>query len=446
MTRFAALPSAIPFSPVRTSERRDPLYDAIWSDGSQAAWIGRARALRRIAAGTGKLPASFRTTPDDAWRRFESDSGWQTKLDVLGAIDTWRTATAEQLAAITGHDEIATGRHSITNDLFAMDAVEVGLVSDALHRGPKSSRVHLFRPGRPSAAIDQIAERLTYPEWVSVTAGSGFEFTRQFDRHNLLATELGLRVAEFCRIGTVLGEKLSTVDALAFSGWGQEPPTSDSQRAADLVVVREDGLRIAVEITASRGPSLTSKIDRWAQTLSRRRLSDNGLIVLFIVAGVPDSSMHTTAAIMKSVRHQITTSGRMYPGPHNDRTVDRMFVVAWDDWFPKRGSTTGDFVSLNVERNVGPTWEPTSLLTLPYSPSAGLDPQAVIHNSSGLRSVPYWLRKPQRPVLWQTTMASAGFTSIPHLEGLTDKGRVRAEFASPRGTARAPETVPRLRF
>ena len=446
MIQFKDMASAIPFSPVRTSERRDPLYDAVWADGSQAAWIGRARAVRRIAAGTGKLPASFRIDPDEAWSRFQPAAGWEQKLDILGAIDTWRTATAEQLAAITGAVEIASGRHRLTNDLFAMDALEVGLSSDALHRGPKSGRVHLFRPGRPSAATDRITEQLSYPEWVSVTSGSGFEFTRQFDRHNLLATELGLRAAEFCRIGTVLGEKLSTVDALAYTGWGVRPPTAVSQRAADLVLVRPDGLRIAVEITASRGRSLESKIGRWANTLSRRRTADSGLVVLFVVAGTPDSHMHTTAAVMKSVRHHIAASARLFPGPPDDRTANRMFVVSWDDWFPDRGSASETFLPLQAERNNGDGWDPAELLSVPYVATPGLEPKAVLDNTSGLRSVPYWLRRGTPPELWRGPLRSAGFTEIPRLQGLTDKGRVRAVFGSQRGAVAAPEAVDRLRF
>ena len=446
MIQFKDMASAIPFSPVRTSERRDPLYDAVWADGSQAAWIGRARAVRRIAAGTGKLPASFRTDPAEAWSRFAPGVGWDQKLDVLGAIDTWRTATAEQLAAITGAVEIASGRHRLTNDLFAMDALEVGLASDALQRGPKSGRVHLFRPGRPSATTDRITEQLSYPEWVSVTSGSGFEFTHQFDRHNLLATELGLRAAEFCRIGTVLGEKLSTVDALAYTGWGVQPPTSDSQRAADLVLVRPDGLRIAVEITASRGRSLESKIGRWANTLSRRRTADSGLVVLFVVAGTPDSHMHTTAAVIKSVRHHIAASARLFPGPPDDRTANRMFVVSWDDWFPDRDSASESFLSLTAERATGDGWADDSLLAIPYAPAPGSDPMSVLDNTAGLRSVPYWLRRGDPPALWRGPLHRAGFDGIPHLQGLTDKGRVRADFATQRGVVAAPQVVYRLRF
>ena len=446
MIRFEDMASAIPLSPVRTSERRDPLYDAVWSDGSQAAWIGRARAVRRIAAGTGKLPADLRTDPAEAWSRFRPAAGWDQKLDVLGAIDTWRTATSEQLAAITGAVGIASGRHRLTNDLFAMDAIEVGLSSDALHRGPKSGRVRLFRPGRPSATSDRITGRLSYPEWVSVTSGAGFEFTRQFDRHNLLATELGLRVAEFCRIGTVLGEKLSTVDALAYTGWGARPPTAVSQRAADLVLVRPDGLRIAVEITASRGRSLESKIGRWADTLSRRRTADSGLVVIFVVAGTPDSHTHTTAAVMKSVRHHVSASARLFPGPPDDRTANRMFVVSWDDWFPAPGYASEAFPDLLAERGDGDGWDTVGLLGVPYDPTPGLDPKAVLDNTSGLRSVPYWLRRGIPPELWRGPLERAGFDGVPHLDGLTDKGRERAVFGSPRGPVAAPGPVGRLRF
>ncbi len=444
---FEELASHTPLSPVRTSQRLDPVYDALWSEGTHASWLARTQAVRRVAAGVGRLPSHLQATPQDAWARFTSGYRWQQKLSALGVVDTWRTVTAEQLAALSGFTPLSSGRHSSLSDLFAMDLLEVGVFADVMRSGPNTRRATLYRPARVGLATDRLNAELTYPEWVSVTSGLGFEFARQFDRHNLIATELGLRVAEFCRVGTVLGEKLSSVDALAYTGWGVTPSTADSQRAADLTIVRKDGLRIAVEITASQGKTLDAKIARWAALLARRRFADSGLVVLFVVAGRPESSNHTTAAVMKSVRHNISTAARLHPGPATDRTADRMMVVSWSDWFPERGQATDGFVPLRVVRATGSAenpWKPVDLLNesqLPFTP-AGTEALAVLDNASALRSVPWWLRNTEPPELWRGSVERAGFARLPQLVGLTDKGRPRVDVMQARGASGAP-TVPR---
>lgn len=449
--RFEDTPSFTPWSPVRTSERLDPYYDALWSDGTQASWLSKARARRSERAGVGKLPPHLKTHAAEAWARFDRGIGWDQKLSVLAAVDSWRTMTSEQLAAITGHHKLATGRTRTTGDLFATDLIEVGVFADAMRSGPRAARATLFRPARQSPSTERMEQSLTYPEWVSVTGGSGYEFTRQFDRHNLLATELGLRAAEFCRVGTVLGEKLSLVNTLAYEGWGAVPPLSGSQQTADLTIVRRDGLRIAVEITASQGNALDTKINKWANTLNRRRTANSGLVVVFIVAGRADSSIHTTAQVLTKTRAAIKHAARQFPGPAHDRTADRMMVAEWSDWFPSRGMTTPGFLNLTAERATGPAenpWENVSMLDpndLPYTPS-GDTHLAVLDNTSGMRSVPHWLRTGTPPELWEVSLERQGFATIPRLTGPTDKGRIRREFASATGAVGAAGPADRLLF
>lgn len=95
----------------------------------------------------------------------------------------------------------------------------------------------VYRPGSPEVFEELIAPHLTWPERLSVTGGPKWSNTGLHDRHNVLATELGLRAAEHLRLGAVLGEKYATVDLLAASGQGKEIAETYYRRA-DGVLIR----------------------------------------------------------------------------------------------------------------------------------------------------------------------------------------------------------------
>ena len=72
----------------------------------------------------------------------------------------------------------------------------------------------------------------------------------QCDRHNVLRADLALRAAEHLPFSGILDEKLAAVDPLAGSGIGKSAPNADNRRA-DGVIIRPDGMRIALEIAAT---------------------------------------------------------------------------------------------------------------------------------------------------------------------------------------------------
>src|SRR5699024_12495167 len=109
---------------------------------------------------------------------------------------------------------------------------------------------------------------LTFAEHVAVTGGQGWDSAHRFDRHNVLTTELALRVAEFCDVATVLGEKQMGLPALLDAA-EINPAQEDLGRKLDAGLVRRDGLLIAIETTASVGESFRRKVTKWAQSLQR---------------------------------------------------------------------------------------------------------------------------------------------------------------------------------
>ncbi|MWV32478.1 hypothetical protein [Rathayibacter iranicus] len=451
MIPFDALASRIPLSPVRAALRLDPFHGGMWGDGSAASWVSRERADRAEEADFARLPPHLRTDPGEAWERLDAGVAWNQKLNVLGALDAWRTLTAEQLAALTGEHALASGRHRSISDLFAARLLEIGIYHDALRAGAKFNRGTLLRPAKPSAAVERFEQALTYPEWVSVTGGTGFEFSRQYDRHNVLAAELGLRVAEFCRVAAVLGEKLSAVNDLAYRGWGVPPRHVQSQQTADMTIVRADGLRIAVELTASANGSMEQKMAKWAAVLADRSTADSGLVVLFVIAGRPEMTGKATS-LARNLRTHLARAARIFPGRRDDLTASRMFIVSWSDWFPAGHNATRGFVNLRADRPTGAfdePWEACDLLdpvAVPYRPADTARPLALLDNLAGLRSVPRWQRTGTPPELWRRVFQRKGIAELPRIASVTDDGTRRGTLGAARGAVGPTRPVKRMVF
>lgn len=415
-------PSAIPHHELSAAARLDPYWSGLWSIGGHAAWVSESLARRQVDSGIARLPKYLQpATSREPMDWVASPTRRPVQLGVLGVLDAWRTVTCEQLAAFVGAPALRTGRNSHMTDLFQDRLVDVGIFTNALWNTRHTPRGSLYRPSRTNAFHTDLEDRLTYPEWVAVTGGTPAESGGQFDRHNILAAELALRIGEYCAdVGTILGEKHSSIDLLAHSGLGL-PPLTGSQRAADLTLVRNDGLRIAIEMTASAGRTFDAKVRRWAELLSNRRATDSGLVVLFIVCDRQDKIADGNNELRHHVAKRIANAAREFPGPLFDRTAERMFMTEWKDWFPGPHQLDLGFLTLDCTRPNGSlesTWSEASLLDrfdVPFdatSPSATL---AVFDNASTLVSVPYWLRE-QRPAtlpLWHVTLARSGHRNAP---------------------------------
>jgi hypothetical protein len=334
----------------------------------------------------------------------------------MAAIDSWRTVTGEQMAAITGDTEVSNPRSKTMGDLWAGGVADIGSFNTGLAYGKQAGSI--YRPSRTNAFEREIAPVITYPEWVSVTGGSAWESGSQYDRHNILAAELALRVAEWCEIGAVVGEKLSSIDLLAHTGAGFQKPTVGVQRSADATLIRTDGARIAVELTASTGRTFDAKVRRWAELLANRRMADTGLAVVFVVATRPDKLVNTKE-VMAQVLRTVAAAARDNPGVNFDRTASRMFVAQWSDWFPAEKMVSRKFTTLECLRPTGPpekVWESAALLDifdLVFEPKDEARALAVLDNMAIIRSVPSWLRTGKAPVLWPIAVKEIGFTGIP---------------------------------
>lgn len=419
---LATIPSNCEDETVRVGRRIDPYWADLWPTGARAAWMNTRNASAQVAAGMGRLPAYLTADAQKATLKVTDVSRLPAHLNVLAVLDTWRTATGEQIAAFTGQRNIASGKSKIMTDLFAADLVDVGIFSNVLYNTRNSSRGSLYRESGSRAFEKTVAPLLTYPEWVSTTCGIVNKSTGgQHDRHNVLTTEMALRIAELANnVGNVVGEKLSSADLLVNTGLGKPSGGYKYSRAADLTVIRSDGARIAVEITANAGTTLQGKMQHWADVIAENRMDDSGLAVLFILVDRQDGRINKANNIRNNVYRVLREVVRNTPGLSFDRVASRIGIADWREYFPAPGVVSPSFINLECDRPTGPAgeelWERAEFLSrrdLPFHPDGTWATDA-LDNMAMLRCTPHWLREGYTPPeLWRVLLARARMKKIP---------------------------------
>ncbi len=416
---FAEMASACPSTSVDAAHRLDPYWFGLWAGGSQVSWTSRALVQRLDDAGVGRLRRSdARVSPEQAMAAMCVPKLRTRRCAVLAAIGLWRTLTAEQIAAIIGAPGLAKSPGDLRT-AWSAGLVEEGrfAASTIGTRHNRASRNTVYRPV-DSPAFTRFGKTLPYNEWLSVTAGRPWRSGSSLDRHNLLAAELGLRVAEFAEVGTVFGETLSGFDLLSAHPGAPGGLVGTGQHSdADLTCVRTDGMRIAVELTASTGPSFTRKVQRWAQLLMDTDPDDNGLTVVFVEAANPDRISH--AGEWNTMRTTVANAAYSIPGSMSRRVPERMAVARWCDWFPAPLAASRGFRVLAAEvpsGAYGERWNPVSLLDPiehtfdPRDPDAST---AVLRTTPNLLGVPHWLRTGPGVDVAAILREQAGFATPP---------------------------------
>ena len=442
------IPSACPDEELSTPNRLDPYWDRLWAPGSQALWSTGSMARHRSATGQ-RVNSRHLIPEEEALRLLTANRGRTDRLAFWSAVDSWRTVSAEQAAAITGSPLLLDPNYSSIAASFAIDVIDIGLFSGPGRTAPGMNRSTLFRPSNTEAFDKKITPTLTWPEWVTVTGGYPWSGGGQYDRHNLLATELGLRAAEYLPVGAVLGEKFSTVDLLAGTGLGKTVKNPDNRRA-DGTIVRPDGLRIAFEITATASKSLESKVRRWAQIITERPLETSGLTIVFVAAPHPDRPRSSSADPRHEIYRRVAAVLREFPGRGKDSPAARIGIAAWEEWFPARHELSDDFFDLNADFAVGDApgagrWQARSLLNMDFHAWETFDATAVVEVSKLLGATPYWMRAGDHTHLIGSPLQRAGDTvPVPSpVRPEKTKGRALGEAVGNGGPAGLP---PRLKI
>lgn len=371
------------------ADRMDPFFHGMWVDGAQASWLSkellnrlRTAKLAKVSRGEARATTASALAALLRTRR-------EAHLRELAAVGMWRTLSGQQLAAITGHPAAAVNAQEMSW-AFRAGLVDQGSLLSDLKTGQVPNEHHLYRPV-DTPAFGGLLSRLTFQERCALTAGQPWTRGAQNDGHNILASELGLRAAEYCDIGTVLGEKLSRSGMLA------KNDTGPGGTSADLTVVREDGHRIAVEITASATPAFGAKVRRWAKTIAEADQKKVGLSVLFLEASGPERPEFTSTHMWKTIRTEVAAAAYENGGARAG-VPERMAIARWRWFFPEPGCTSTAFQVLECLRPTGAwsdRWEvvalldPTDLIFEPADPKAAT---ALIRNSWDLGGLPHWLK------------------------------------------------------
>lgn len=381
---LAALRSRTPLHPRRTARRGDP-YEL---------WRGRALGHWALAEGE-HAPSWLRMRKDEARERVLAPHNRERILRVMAVLDQWRTATVEQVEALADVEGLSRGRTSLVSALWNAGLVDVGRWGHTWGQVPPREQL-LLRPAGDSGAVQDLASVLGWADWFSVTAGLGFDASRQYARHNVLATEFGLRMAEHGQVGMVLGEKLSSWELLVRPVPGAPDLPRGGQSAADLTLIRPDGLRVLVEITATTS-GMDAKVRRLAKLLHQRPVAWTGLTAVFVIVPRHDKP-DSTRADLRVVTRAIERAVRSFPGMAGDPTAAKIGVVTWRALFPRNGTARQDFGTLPTMVATGPPsarWQTSRLLdpaTFPFQPKDPESIQAVLRNTITLRGIPASLR------------------------------------------------------
>lgn len=399
------------------AHRTDPFWSGWWGDGAQASWLNRS-LVQRLAA-TSRRPATVpdmdvpiaeavADVADPGNRQRHTPQTRRARLRALAAVQMWRTVSAEQLAAFTGSAR-AAGPVLLT-PAFRAGLVERGSLLSEITPTRKPGLNHLYRPIDNPVAVRELADHLNYSEMVALTAGHGWTRGPQNDRHNVLAAELALRVAEFCQAGAVLGESVSNLALLATD---RHDPAANSR--ADGTIVRSDGLRIAIELTSSIGVGFSAKVRHWARVLDEAGGAGSGLAVVFVDASTPDRTGRLRKGTFTSMRAEVGRAAYEIPGAVRRGVPERMAVARWEWWFPRPNAMTASFLTLRAERPTGPParrWESVHLLDifdLGFDPTDPRRFAAAADNARGLWGVPSWMQAHDLPDFSGFLLRERGF-------------------------------------
>ena len=425
--------SACPVAEWTADRRVDPYWQGLWPvGGSQASWLSAEVAWRREEAGLGRVRrADRRLTAERAradllrgcgrWgnggrrggvtragqRGAPASHRHEGRLASLAAVGMWRTLSAQQVVAMTGFG-LGPALTESMSALWAAGLVERGeLVS-----GMVGSKLPALFRACDSTAVDAFLADLPYREWVAVTGGQPWTLGPRHDRHNMLTTELGLRIAEYCEVSAVLGESMAGFHLLDPSG---ATPTSTTT-AADAVVIRPDGLRVCLETTANAGSSFERKVDRWVEFLMSTDHDDLGAVVCFVESARPDD--RNANDLFRTVRRTVERAVGARSGAVRRRLAQRMFVARWRWWFPAPSSATAGFRTLVAVCPDGSgrdnRWREAHMLDLTdvtFDPSPALERLEVDFNT--LLGTPFWLRQGEPVDLGPVIVSQAGLTELP---------------------------------
>ena len=352
----------------------DPYWGGMWNLGQSANWFTRRAMERLVEQGRMTAPKLLETSVGDA--AMDAAYGYRSKdsLAAIAAMGCFRTLSVEQLAAIVGQPLLANPNSKLTPNLIA-----TGIISEGIVQVPGKHTVPKMLRAVATADTAPLFDLLSWDDLVGVTHGQPWRSGAIHDRHNMLAAELLLRLAEYTGVALCLGEQLAQMQQLTGVA---------SNRAGDGMFVRPDGSIVVLEMTATVSSNFPAKVDKWAAALGQ----NPGLSVLFVDISYPDAaerSRNISKVIRKEVHRVVSDMSAVLAG-----TNQRMMVGRWADWFPGTHQVHPSFFSLTAQRPTGSgdkTWQSVEILD-PFDFSLPPKGKPLLENSNLLYGIPHWQR------------------------------------------------------
>ena len=386
--------------------RADPYY-AQFAGGDAAPLLSFEMRNDLYRRGVLSQPPARRKTKSARRRKRSLVQNLLVDLDLFirvhGALFCFGTLSEDQLRLIVGP---TVTRKRLRTQLDASH--DYGLVKHTDDRRDLKGVSRLYALSSKATWTRLCAHHLSTATMLAVTGGAEWRGRGPVGRrHDVLLAELLLRWAAAGTVAAILGEPFSTRRLLT--------PHPDHHATkpwlkgrADGVVVREDGLRIAIELTATiNEKKFAAKVVQWLDYFAAIDPEDGGCTVVFVLAPHPKGS--DPRKVRDRARRVIDTVLADIPATVRARIAHRLGLVAWSDWFPDHHTARADaFAAMTVTTPAGTpgadrrTWTTRSFLDAsdrPFTPHEPYLATAVIDHALFLGQTPRFLELNRRKEL-----------------------------------------------
>lgn len=373
-------------------ERDEPIYEP-WLFDNQVEWIRHwklvendyVRTIHGDVAKISKKVEDFEMSKEDL-DKFVSSKPMKR---IVGALHGWHQLNAKQLCAFTGIHSRNLTRY--TNPLFKAGILERGRYVMP-NRNENRNQLWKLHYGKN---YKRFVKALDLQDYWNITFGVSSKGSLPHERHNVTAAEIALRWHETANVDLYQGvspERLNDPKIMV-SGFD-----SRFKQKSDLCVVRDDGLRIMLEITnSSNYMHLRSKMQNWVRTLAERPYSQMGMHVIFVNTS-PYNFDELSRTLRKIHALELTPEKTKLDADTNKRAAARISVASYRNWFPSRWNVSNDFRKLTSIRRIGDSadsedWTEVDLFgknAIKFSPAEGVLWDAPSVNLPNLLSTPSW--------------------------------------------------------
>jgi hypothetical protein len=388
---FSSFASRVPDEIHRACERRDLYYQVAWPPDGRLPIESRSK----VEARSGLTDRESGVSPEDAARELLAR---RSELYRLAVVRDWRRGTTEQFGSVMGW----TALQRLPSRARRRASELPALVTAAWNAGLLARAVYGDLPIVLQATGDWADHLLRWFSWEELRALSsgswGWPGVRGGPRHDLLATELLLRVAEFSTDVAAVGAEASANYGRLITSRGGDWSYEASTRWGDGLISRGDGQQIVLELTctASDRAKLRRKVAQALCLLAKAP----GVAVAYVEAGHverPDSDVWNP--LLRIVADELTKLSR----EHRDLVRGRIGVARWKHWWPGEHFMADEAVNLTVMCPRGPVsdlWRRVDFLdraSLCLEPSEEQAARRLTAAAVASTSNPYWLREEASP-------------------------------------------------